>query len=674
MRFALAALAALVPSWASAQDGGVSYTEEIEVTGHYENAVGTSEAASQGKVTRQLVEDRPILRPGEVLELVPGLIVTQHSGAGKANQYFLRGFNLDHGTDFATTLDGMPINLRSHAHGQGYTDLNFLIPELIQRVDYFKGPYFASKGDFASAGAAEIHTATVLPKTMFELTGGMYGYGRGLFAGSPEVAGGKLLYGIEAFHDDGPWQRPDDYRRLNGILRYSRASDEARWDVTAMAYRGIWNATDQIPLRAVDAIGRFGTEDPTTGGDTYRFSLSGGYARPIGSGMFEANVYAVRYRLDLFSNFTWFLRDPATGDQIEQLDDRWMLGTSGGYDWAADPGALIAHAAAGWEVRHDRVDPVALYDTATRDRLATVRQDFVRETSGTLFADAELAPAPWLRAIGGVRYDHYFFDVISDRPANSGRDDAGRFSPKLSVIAGPWARTEVFVNAGLGFHSNDARGVTTRVDPGSGEPVQPVTPLAGTRGAEIGARTEVVPGVQASLALWALDLDSELLFTGDEGNTEPMQGSRRRGIELNAHWRPLRWLLFDLELAFSRARFVDGAFIPGAVAAAGSAGVTVHELGPWSASLYTRYFGPRPLTAGGDVRSTASTLFNAQVSWRALPWLRLTADVFNLFDAQVDDIAYFYTSRLQTENEPHDDVHFHPAGKRSLRAAATLTW
>src|SRR5438477_1715192 len=213
--------------------------EEIEVIGHYENAIGTSDAASEGKITRQLIEDRPILRPGELLELVPGLIITQHSGAGKANQYFLRGFNLDHGTDFATTLDGMPINLRTHAHGQGYTDLNFLIPELVQRVDYYKGPYFASKGDFASAGAADLHYATSVAKSLFELTGGSFLYGRALVAGSPEAGGGKLLHGLELFHDDGPWDHADDYRRLNGVLRYSRQSGDARWDVTAMGYYGL---------------------------------------------------------------------------------------------------------------------------------------------------------------------------------------------------------------------------------------------------------------------------------------------------------------------------------------------------------------------------------------------------------------------------------------------------
>jgi len=653
-------------------------SEEIEVTGaHYENAVGTSDAASAGRIGRELVEDRPILRPGELLELVPGLVITQHSGAGKANQYFLRGFNLDHGTDFATTLDGVPLNLRTHAHGQGYTDLNFLIPELVQRVDYFKGPYFAEKGDFASAGAADIHSAETLPKNLVSLTGGSFLYGRALFAGSPELAGGNLLYGLELFHDDGPWVRPDDYRRLNGVLRYTRREGDRRWSATAMGYVGDWNATDQVPQRAVNsgAIDRFGAVDNTTGGRTHRFSLSGDYRQTLGESLIEANVYAVKYRLNLFSDFTYFVADPVNGDQIEQADDRWMFGTSGEWTWASQQTPL--HLSAGWEARHDRIEPVGLYATAAQVRLRTVRQDAVRETSAALFAEATLNLTRWLRATGGLRYDHYWFDVASDLPANSGNGDAGRVSPKASLVFGPWAKTEAFANFGLGFHSNDARGVTTHVDPASGVAVTPVTPLVQTRGAEVGLRSEFLHDVQTSLALWRLDMDSELLFTGDAGTTEPSRPSRRYGVEWDAQWHPLHWLVFDVMLAWSHARFTDGApdHIPGSIEWMSSAGVTLHELGPFRASLFMRYFGPRPLVEDDSVRSTASTLFNLQTSYDFTAWARLSLEVFNLFDAQVDDIAYFYASRLRGEpGAGVDDVHFHPAIPRNFRVSAAFRW
>jgi len=652
------------------------------VAPHYSNGVGTSDAASAGTVTHKLIEERPILRPGEVLELVPGLIITQHSGAGKANQYFLRGFNLDHGTDFATTLDGMPVNLRTHAHGQGYTDLNFLIPELIRDVQYFKGPYFASKGDFASAGAADIHYATELPATVATLTGGTYGYGRALLAGSTGVASGHLLYGLELMHEDGPWVHPDDYRRLNAVLRYTGSAGEGRWGVTAMAYDGTWHATDQIPERAVQdgSIDRFGAVDPTTGGNSFRYSLSGNWHQPLGPGALDAAVYAVRYRLNLFSNFTYFLADPIHGDQMLQFDDRWLYGTSGAWSRHVDVGSTQHGLKAGWEARADRILPVALYHTDARQILSTTRRDDVTETSAAAFAEVESRWTGWLRSLAGVRYDQYWFDVSSDTAANSGSRTAGLPSPKASAILGPWASTELFVNWGLGFHSNDARGVTMTVDPVDHvTPVSPVTPLVRTRGDEVGLRTELVPGLQASVALWELVMDSELLFTGDAGTTEPSRPSLRRGVELSTHWSLMRWLVLDLDAAVSRARFTDpnpvGDRIPGAIGTAISAGITVQELGPVTASLFVRYFGPRPLIEDGSVESSASTLLSAQVTYKIGKHLRITGDVFNLLDAKVDDIAYYYTSRLPGEPAAGvNDVHFHPAEPRSIRVGASVVF
>ena len=662
-----------------ATDGRPRFEEQIDVVGHYRNGVGTSDAASAGVITQQLIEDRPILRPGEVLELVPGLVITQHSGAGKANQYFLRGFNLDHGTDFLTTLDGVPVNLRTHAHGQGYTDLNFVIPELIKRIDYVKGPYDASKGDLASAGAADIHYAEYVPRHVVEGTLGTYGYGRVLALGSPHLAGGHLLYGLEFMRSDGPWLRADDYRRWNGVVRYSRPLGDGTVGLTAMTYVGNWNSTDQIPLRAVQSgqLDRYGTIDPTTGGSSHRYSLSANVQQALGGGVIRASAYGVKYDLDLFSNFTYFLVDPVRGDQLEQRDDRWQLGTAGAWTIAGTVGGVGAQASLGWEGRQDRIDPVALDHTAARQRLATVRADRVRETSAALYGQIEATWTPWLRTVLGARYDRYWFDVRSSDPRNSGDAVAGRASPKASLILGPWARTEVFANFGHGFHSNDARGVTTTVDPGSGAPVSPVTPLVQTRGGELGVRTEILPRVQTSVALWRLDLDSELLVTGDAGTTEPSRPSRRQGIEWSTRWEPLRWLLFDLDVAWSSARFTDpdpaGDRIPGAIESAVSAGATVHELGPVSASVFMRYFGPRPLVEDGSVRSAASTLFNGQVRYRVTKSVSVTLDVFNLLDAQVDDIAYYYTSRLPGEPAGGvKDVHFHPAERRSFRVGASV--
>ena len=667
---AVAGLGVAVPASAD----GVERLDAVDVVGHYENAVGTSDAASQGRITRRLIEDRPILRPGEVLELVPGLIITQHSGAGKANQYYLRGFNLDHGTDFLTTVGGMPVNLRTHAHGQGYTDLNFLIPELIDHVDYLKGPYFASKGDFASAGAADILYAESLPRSQVELAGGSFRYGRALAVGSPTVGPGRLVYGLELYHNDGPWERDDDYRKVNAVLRWVQKAGDAQWSVTAMGYRGKWNATDQIPQRAVAAglIDRFGTLDPTTGGESHRYSLSADWAAPAASGQLQLNAYAVKYGLDLYSNFTYLLDDPVAGDQFLQAEERWIAGASGSLTWLGKLGGYDTRNVVGFEARVDRIEPVGLYSTAARERLVTTREDDVRESSVAFFVESETAWLPWLRTIAGLRADAFRFHVDSDLAANSGTANDSRVSPKLSAILGPWAKTEVFVNYGHGFHSNDARGVTTTVDPKTGAPVDRVTPLVRTRGGELGARTEWLPNVQSSLALWRLDIDSELLFVGDAGTTEPSRPSRRQGLEWNTRWWPRPWLLFDLDLAWSKARFTDGDpvgnRIPGAIESAVSAGATIRDLGPWSASVFMRYFGPRPLVEDNSVRSTSSTMFNAQLGYRVGPRTRLALEVFNLFDRDVDDIAYYYTSRLAGEPaEGIADIHFHPAEKRSFR-------
>src|SRR6185369_5074426 len=302
----LAACAALCVPQAHAHEPTEPVLDAIVVEGHRHNGIGNSDAASEGTATRQMIEERPALRPGEVLEFVPGVIVSQHSGDGKANQYYLRGFNLDHGTDFATWVAGMPVNMRSHAHGQGYTDLNFLIPELISRIDYRKGPYFADDGDFSSAGSARIGYLYKLDQPLASLSLGQNGYQRLLGAGSTTAGSGTLLGAIELNHNDGPWDVPENFRKINAVARWSLAQGDDNFGLTAMGYSGKWTATDQIPKRAVDAglVGRFGSLDPTDGGESTRASLSLDWSRAYADGAFQLNAYAVRSRLDLFSNFS----------------------------------------------------------------------------------------------------------------------------------------------------------------------------------------------------------------------------------------------------------------------------------------------------------------------------------------------------------------------------------
>ena len=655
---------------------GTEQLQHFEITGHYDNRVGSSDAASAGFITQQLIGDRPLQRPGSLLEYVPGLVVTQHSGVGKANQYFLRGFNLDHGTDFATWVAGMPVNLRTHAHGQGYTDLNFIIPELVSGVRYYKGPYYAQVGDFGSAGAAFMSYSEALNEGLALGTLGDYGYQRALLAGSAAAGPGTFTYGLEYLHSDGPWEVPNDYRKLNGVLRYFLPVGEGRFGLTAMAYDGRWNSTDQVPLRAIDAglIGRFGTLDASDGGTSSRYSLSADYRTPLAGGQFQSTAYWFKYDLSLVSNFTYFLNDPVNGDQFEQADKRNVYGWTGEWARVDQWAGRTMRNSVGFEMRQDRIRPVGLYATRARERLSTTREDDVTEGSFGLYAANELQWTDWLRSVIGLRYDRYRFDVTSSTAENSGNVSAGITSPKLSLIFGPWQRTEMFVNAGYGFHSNDARGVTIKVDPATNEAVDPATPLVRSKGTELGLRSEAIANVQSSLAAWYLALDSELAFVGDAGTTEAGRPSRRYGVEWNTRWRPRPWMFVDLDVAWNHARFsgnaAEGNYIPGAPETVIAAGIALDRYGPWSGALFLRYIGAYPLIEDNSVRADASTVVDGQIGYEMLPRLRLRLDVFNIFDAKTNDIAYYYTSRLPNEPaEGIDDVHFHPGEPRSFRVS-----
>ena len=659
----------------------------VIVKGNYDNAVGSSDAASQGTVNAALIESRPTLRPAEVLEFVPGVIVTQHSGDGKANQYFLRGFNLDHGTDFATFVGGMPVNMPTHAHGHGYSDLNWLLPELVNRIDYKKGPYYADEGDFASAGAAHIRLFDTLHSGIASVTLGENGYRRGFLADSTKLGAGNLLYAVEAAHNDGPWERPEKFHRTNGVLRYSFGDGGNRSAITAMAYSAGWNSSDQIPQRAVDQglAGRFGALDASDGGRTARYSLSYEMERTLGDGSFKLNAYAIQSRLDLYSNFSYFLEnqidsDPAAvnGDQFEQAEHRKVFGLATSRSWNTQLGGRDITFTAGLQVRHDRLDPVGLYSTVARVRAATIQESTVRQTSVGLYGEAATQWTPWLRSIVGLRADRFDFKVASTIAANSGSKSASIASPKLSLIFGPWDKTEFFANAGYGFHSNDARGTTATVaakDP-NGRAIDPVNPLVRSKGFELGSRTELVPGLQSSLALWALKLDSELLFVGDAGETEASRASKRYGVEWNNHYIATPWLLLDADLSASRSRFTEpdpgdptlGNHIPGSIQSVVSLGATVMDLGPWFGQFQVRYFGPRPLIEDNSQRSKATTLAYLRVGYKFNKNLKLALDVFNLFDRKGSDIDYYYASRLKGEPvEGVNDIHFHPVEPRSMR-------
>jgi hypothetical protein len=675
---AAAALTVMCPPVALGHEGEEgAQVEEIVVSGRWDRRRGLAVSASQGYLSAEEINLQPLLRPGDMLELVPGLIVTQHSGTGKSNQMFLRGFNLDHGTDFATWIDGMPINMPSHGHGQGYTDLNFIMPELIESLEFRKGPYHADVADFSSAGAAFFSTPTRLDSRIIKAGVGENSFAKLLFADSYATRDGDLLIGLQAHQYDGPWVGvSEDLEKYNGVFRYTESiPDHSEWSVMLMAYDAKWDSADQVPLRAVEAglVSPLGTIDDMVGGGTSRYSLSGHWHRDFGQTEITARGYAIDYDLELFSNFTYFLEDPVRGDQFEQVDDRRVYG--GDLVWRSRKTESMSHKL-GLTLRFDDIDAVGLYNTERRERFNTVREDEVQQLSAGVFYDLETAWTDEWRSTLGIRADYYSFDVpVSLAAANTGSTSEWQVSPKLNLIRTLSLNTEVYVSAGWGYHSNDARGTVISVDPGTGDPAAPVDPLVASKGAEVGLRYFDGKRFNISGALWLLELDSELIFVGDAGNTEPLGASRRYGVEIPAYFRLNEQWLLDLEIALTRSSFTDAPAgsdeIPGSLDRVIAVGVAADFASGAYGTLRLRHFGDRPLTEDGSVRSDSSTVVNLALGYR-IGNLDFRLEALNLLDSSDDDITYFYESRLPGEPTGGvGDVHFHPMEPRAFRAHVT---
>jgi hypothetical protein len=668
--------------------------DDIVVVGRRQNLIGAAIAASQGVVGPEQLTARPLLRSGDLVEFVPGMVATQHSGNGKANQYFLRGFNLDHATDFATFVEDMPVNLRSHGHGQGYSDLNFLIPEMVGELRYRKGPYSADVGDFSAAGSAHFRIGTDLGTPKVQSTFGSFGYQRGVSTATFDLSGATLSYGVEAQGYSGPWdQVAEDVAKKNLSLKYARDVGEGRARLLLMAYDNRWNSADQIPERAVRSglISNLGSIDDTLGGDSSRYSLSGGFTGALAGGVFDVSAYAIDYDLTLFSNFTYFLDDPINGDQFSQFDSRKIYGGEFSENWlGTDESGHSWKLRVGGDLRTDLIDRVGLSRTKARQTLAGVRSDRVREASAGIFVDGEYQWSDHWRSYLGTRFDSYSFDVngldcaaltnVNASVAcdfNGGKKRAHVSSPKASLIYTPLDALEFNFSYGKGFHSNDARGTTTRIDPASGESVEPVTPLVDAFGSEIGARVFLSDQLNATLSLWQLNIDSELLFVGDAGSTEASRPSRRKGVELGLYYfTSERWNL-ELEANYTQTQFRDqdpaGNRIPGAIPLVISAGINGEFDSGYSASARVRHFGRYPLIEDGSVRSAGSTLVNFKL---AKTWKKFSAslDLLNAFDSKDHDVDYYYASRLPGETEVVDDLAFHIFEPRSLRLTLGYQW
>jgi hypothetical protein len=679
-------LGVLVPAQARGQQPAeddsvqVYLLEPLTVTGRIDDLTGTATSASMGYIGYRDLSARPLLREGELLETVPGMILTQHSGGGKSNQMFVRGFNLDHGTDFSTKLEEIPINFPTHAHGHGYTDLNMLIPELVDHIEYSLGSYYAEVGDFSAAGGADIHLRSSLERPFLSAEVGANAHRR-LVAGASTRLGarGSLLGGGELRGYDGPWDVPEDLHKVSGMLRYTWEGEGSELSLLALGYEGSWNASDQVPSRAVASgtVGRFGTIDQTLGGETSRYIVSGRWERAGERSSQRFMLYGQHYDLDLYSNFTYFLDDPANGDQIWQNDDgRLTLGADVAHLQGLDFGGREHQITVGVQGRLDDAD-VTISRTTGRTLVSTVRSDQILQWSAGAYAELESLWSNALRTTLGLRADYHDFDVVSDLSVNTGTADDAIMSPKLSVAFAPWAGTELYVSGGLGFHSNDARGTVTGIDPATGDPTDPVDPLVRSTGAEVGVRTSAIPGLRSTLSVWAIELESELRFVGDAGTTEASDPSRRYGVTLANFYRAASGFTADFDLSFTRARTLDvpedAGRIPGALESVIAAGIGHQPLDDGLfAALRLRHFGAYPLTEDNAVRANAHSLLNLNVGYR-LGGARLDVSVLNLLDEEHSDVQYLFESRLPGEPAAGvEDVHFHPAEPRQLRVS--LSW
>jgi hypothetical protein len=662
--------------------------QDIEILGHYDNSLGSSESASKGVISSEVLVSRALLRPAEILEYIPGMVVTQHSGDGKANQYFLRGMNLDHGTDFATTLNGMPINMPTHAHGQGYSDLNFLIPELVNQVEYKKGPYYAESGDFSSAGSAHITYRTRLKEAFSELSLGLHGYQRAVAANTTTLNDSlHLISAIERMNNNGPWTTPEGLRKTNALVSLSEGSKSNGWSSLFSAYQAHWNSTDQIPSRLLgerqyqgQAFGLFDALDPSDGAKTSRLSLSGEWQHLSKTHIDKINWYSIYSDLNIFSNFTYFT-DPVNrpyGDQFQQFEKRNVMGGALSRSWLfndQNPYAFINTL--GLQLRQDHIR-LGLNNTAQRTLMQHVRDDRVKQLQIGVFAENEMYWQEWLKTIVGLRFDQIDLQVNSSLlPQNSGSAQSMKTSPKFSLVLGPWQRTEFFFNHGQGFHSNDARGVTAKFDPLSKQAIDPVPGLTSSRGQEIGVKTQSIKNLQSTFAIWRLNFASELFYNGETGTTQPGRPSERKGVEMAHHWTPSEQLVLDATLAWTKARYADqdpaGNFIPNAVDKVANLSLSVRHIGPWSGSLGIRYIGSAALIENNTVQSSPSVTTNLRVSNKINPQTDITLDILNLLNRHNNDIAYYYNSRLNGEPlSGVDDLHLHPSELRTYRISTKI--
>jgi outer membrane receptor protein involved in Fe transport len=598
------------------------------------NLVGRADAASEGSVSGADLLIRPMLKTAELLESMPGMVAVQHSGSGKANQYFLRGFNLDHGTDYTARVDDMPMNLRTHGHGQGYLDVNGLIPETVEAIDFRKGPYRADIGDFSVAGASFIKTIDGLDQSFVSTEGGQNGWKRVAVGHSMDIGDGSLVTVADYDRYDGPWSSPENLNHKALFSKYITDTGLGRVKTSLSYYDGKWNPTEQVPERVIGSKvcpDEFCSLDPTADGHTRRVILNG----QIDGADWNANAYVQYYDWNMKSN-------PTYDYQIDQFDKRWTFGG------LVNRSIELSNAVSldvGGDFRYDDISNVGVNHTNKGLFVADISDNAVTEGSAGVFAETSWSVTDDLRLLAGLRGDYYNFDVTAHNALSAdGKKTATRVSPKIGAAWIAADDLELYANWGRGFHSNDARGV---VDPAAGVPG-----LSPGTGYEVGGRTSL-GSAKFTASYWWLNQSSELIFVGDSNSVEPKGASRRHGLELTMFWQPTSWLGIDAVYTASNARFVnnpEGDHVEDALEEAAQLGFSA-TLENYDLSLRARYMGAYALAPDNSLRADPllTVNFRAARHWESVT---VYAEFINLLDTDKKEIVYNYPAYVEGFDPP----------------------
>ncbi|GAA5036324.1 TonB-dependent receptor [Marivirga lumbricoides] len=625
--------------------------------------VSSNENENTEKISAIDIKLRPIQTSQDILRMVPGLFIAQHAGGGKAEQIFLRGFDIDHGTDIALSVDGMPVNMVSHAHGQGYSDLHFLIPETIEKVNFNKGPYYADQGNFNTAGFAEFKTKSFLDKSSVKLEGGQFGTIRSVAMIDliEEKENQDLYIASEFYLTDGYFESPQNFSRLNLMAKYSgRLEDNSLVEVSASTFSSKWDASGQIPERAVESglISRFGSIDDTEGGETSRTNLNVKYLKALDeNSTLSQQVYAIDYKFNLVSNFTFFLEDPVNGDQITQSEHRKIYGYNGSYKREDRIGGLNLLSELGAGVRYDDINDIRLSKTINRREVVSdLARGDVDEYNLHAYLSETMFFSPRLSLTGSIRFDYFTFNYVDALKPNYEREQVsqGIASPKLIFNYKASNNLNLFAKGGIGFHSNDTRVVVAQ----QGEEILPKA-----YSADLGATYKPFPNLAINTALWYLYLEQEFVYVGDAGIVEPSGRTERKGIDISFRYQLLDWLYFDTDLNFTDPVALDEAegenHIPLAPTFTSIGGLSFQLDNGLNGSLRYRYLGDRAANEDNSLTAEGYFLMDAVVNYTK-PKYQVGISIENILNEEWKEAQFETESRLFNEPEPVSEIHFTP--------------